>query len=217
MSTITDSNIFTVEDYPALASLPVGTVVTELHGFGSEQWTAEVREGGKVRQVYTDPAFIADFGPYGPDRLPNCLVLPVRVVNPELVATEAEILGLFEIGQRVRLVSTPYRSSFLQEGATGTVVKHSNSWTYRVQIDGNANGDWGFDSEHLEPLVEVEAEEDPLTEWERELLGEFMGDAEEADAAEQEKCCGKYEPCPKAEPLGLVITVTEYRFAPVGN
>lgn len=133
MSITTDSNIFTVEDYDALAALPVGTVVAELHDVG-DQWLAEVRGDGKIRRIHTDPTWIEDYGTHGPEQKHGVLVLPVRVVNPEILASEAEITG-------------------------------------------------------IEP------------------------------ASIEGKCCGKYDPCPKAEPV-VTVTVIEFQFgiiAPVGN
>jgi hypothetical protein len=285
MSITTDSNIFTIHDGVTLLAMPVGTVVAELDvPEGDKLWHAEVVSDSKIRQVNTDPKRIESEGHYGPDQGPNVLYFPVRVVNPELLGiSEGEIVP-FKVGQRVRVIDSIYSSNELQAGVTATVVQPSLvGWDYTVRVDSEipfyGDQNWGFDAHHLASLVEpvVVDEEEPLTEWERELLegpteeptfeegervevfgwpgevwngfaevvsvfgssvsvkpeeGPYAGvtgnfDKEYVRKVEKPstelvvppmgRCCGKYEACPMAEPLGVTVTVFQFEFAPVGN
>lgn len=224
MNITTDGNTFTVEDDHALDSLPAGVVLAELPREGEkvsyEQephlfYMFETQGDGTVKRVtergLTDEGWI---------------MLPARVVNPEILLSEGEVMG-FEVGQRVRVTGSHYSSEELGLGATGTVIDvgHPVGWDYCVQIDnedafyGNESG-WGYEAYELESLpvksttVEPGRPEEWMAyDWADELMEAYA--KEEIPVHTGAGCCGKYDPCPKSEPVSVRVTIIEFDL--VGN
>lgn len=85
----------------------------------------------------------------------------------------------FVPGDRVSVVSTTYVGVYRKTGNVGTVVAMPSRGRlsgisrpdYAVVLDGNGSQPWGYREAELALYVEPAPVEEPLAEWERELLG----------------------------------------------
>lgn len=228
MNITTDGNIFVIMDDEALDAMPAGLVVAEMpRGREEVESYREEPDLFHVFEVGETPRDLLRIDPVdGTRSVASWPIYPVRVVNPEFLLSEGEVMG-FEVGQRVRVIGSHYSSEELGPGATGTVIDvgHPVGWDYCVQIDnedafyGNESG-WGYEAYELESLpvksttVEPGRPEEWMAyDWADELMEAYA--KEEIPVHTGAGCCGKYDPCPKSEPVAVRVTIIEFDL--VGN